>query len=115
MPAIPYPPEDERQRFRDLLFPTLAEVCPRWGVDPEKAFQAAADHSCYGRYVLAHNYWGVAGAGSRGFVGAITMVRKPSRVGDGGVVGRRTPLAKFATPREAAIAYCRAYTTRRYQ
>lgn len=98
---------EEQREFRDKLWPVAARICPLYGLSPEFCYQQAALHSDGGRFVLAHNYWGLQGRGDEGYFWSFVPQRHSGTKG-GGWKLREVKLARFSSLPAAVEGWCLA-------
>lgn len=101
------PSFEQRHAFLDAVQGPVQEVCPQYGIDPDKAIRVAATQSNWGRHVLGHNYWMMGGKGDAGWV-TLMLIDKIDPSAPGGARTMRAKLAKYSSVQAAARAWCKA-------
>ncbi len=100
---------EEQRIFQARLEPVAVRVCAKYGIDPQICIQQAAETSDGGRFVLAHNYWGLQGTGDEGYFLSFLPIRHSGSKG-GGWKLQEIRLARFSSLPAAVEAWCQAAT-----
>lgn len=102
------PPCEEQKRRMRSVARAAAEICPRYGIDPEKCLLDAIMLSTGGKFAIYYNYWNLQGEGDLGYV-KVVKIRRVADAGEGGGVKSEVrKVARFSSDEAGVTGYCQA-------